>query len=275
MGTVGLNFGTPTSGAGFNVSQTVSEIVANLQNVETPWQNQLTSLHSQDAVISSLGALYSSLSNDLSQLTDFSGVLAQKTGSSSNTNVLELTAASNTATAGTHSVTVNSLATTSSGFTGEISSSSAALTGAITLQMGSGTAETFVIGDEPSSPTSNTTYTGSADNTLVGLASAINASDIGITANVESDSSGSWLSLTSQTSGAGGNILGCGRRRRERLDQRHNFNGNPVRSREQRYAHRRPLDPGRRRIAHHGGHERGERGDGRRHRRRSGDLSSE
>jgi flagellar hook-associated protein 2 len=206
MGTVGLDFGTPTSGAGFNVSQTVSEIVANLQNVETPWRNQLTSLHSQDAAISNLGSLYSNLSNDMSQLTDFSGILAQKTGSSSNTNVLELTAASSTATAGTHSVTVNSLATTSSGFTGELSNASAVLTGAITLQVGNGTAETFVIGDEPNSPPSNTTYTGSADNTLVGLASAINGSSIGITANVESDSSGSWLSLTSATSGAGGNL---------------------------------------------------------------------
>ena len=39
MGTVGLSFGSPTSGAGFNVSSTVAEIVGNLQNVETPWKN--------------------------------------------------------------------------------------------------------------------------------------------------------------------------------------------------------------------------------------------
>ena len=36
MGTVGLDFGSPTSGAGFNVSSTVAEIVGNLQKVETP-----------------------------------------------------------------------------------------------------------------------------------------------------------------------------------------------------------------------------------------------
>ena len=41
MGTVGLSFGSPTSGAGFDVSSTVAEIVSNLQNVETPWKNQL------------------------------------------------------------------------------------------------------------------------------------------------------------------------------------------------------------------------------------------
>jgi hypothetical protein len=38
------------------------------------------------------------------------------------------------------------------------------------------------------------------------LASAINSSGVGITANVESDSTGTWLSLTSGTSGGAGNI---------------------------------------------------------------------
>ena len=46
----------------------------------------------------------------------FSGILSQKTGSSSDTNVLTLTAANNTAIAGTHTVTVASLAQTSSGY---------------------------------------------------------------------------------------------------------------------------------------------------------------
>jgi len=57
MGTVGLSFGSPTSGAGFDVSATVSAIVANLQNVETPWKTQLAALQSQDAAISSLGQI--------------------------------------------------------------------------------------------------------------------------------------------------------------------------------------------------------------------------
>ena len=110
MGTVGLAFGSPTSGAGFNVSSTVAEIIGNLQKVETPWQSQLTSLESQDTVISSLGTLFSNLSTDMSQLTDFNGVLAQKEGSSSDTNVLELTSATSSAVAGTHTVVVNNLA---------------------------------------------------------------------------------------------------------------------------------------------------------------------
>ena len=211
MGTVGLSFGSPTSGQGFDVSSTVASIVGNLQNVETPWKTQLTSLESQDTVISNLGTLFSNLSNDLSSLTDLQGILAQKTGSSSDTNVLELTSASSSATAGTHTVVVNSLAATSSGYLAEVSDSSATLSGQITLQMGNGTAETFAIGAQPSSgAAANTTYTGSGGDTLADLASTINSSGLGVTANVESDSSGTWLSLTSGTSGANGNITVSG-----------------------------------------------------------------
>src|SRR4051794_12281245 len=120
MGTVGLNFGSPTSGTGFDVNATVSTIVENLQKVETPWKTQLSALESQDTVLSSLGTLLSKLSNDASQLTDFTGVLAQKTGSSSDPNVLELISATSAAMAGTHTVIVGSLAKTSSGYLNSI-----------------------------------------------------------------------------------------------------------------------------------------------------------
>ncbi|MGD0831572.1 MAG: flagellar filament capping protein FliD [Terracidiphilus sp.] len=191
MGTVGLSFGSPTSGAGFDVSTTVSEIVGNLQNVETPWKTQLTSLDSQDTAISSLGTLFSNLSNDVSSLTDFQGILSQKEGSSSDTNVLTLTAADNTAIAGTHTVTVNHLAQTSSGFLAPVTSTNATVTGSITLAVGNGASQTITL---------------SSNNTLAGLAAAINASGAGVTASVLTDSNISRLSLVSGTSGAGGQI---------------------------------------------------------------------
>ncbi|MGD0348270.1 MAG: flagellar filament capping protein FliD [Terracidiphilus sp.] len=196
MGSVGLNFGSPTSGAGFNVSSTVAEIIGNLQNVETPWQNQLTALESQDTAISSLGSLFSNLSTDMSQLTDFQGVLAQKEGSSSDSNVLELTAATSSAAAGTHTVVVHNLAETSSGSMAEIANSADTLSGSVTLQVGSGTSHTFILD--------------SSNNTLSGLASAINSSGVGITASVLTDATGSRLSLVSGTSGANGNIVVTG-----------------------------------------------------------------
>lgn len=192
MSTVGLNFGSPTSGAGFDVSTTVAQIVGNLQNVETPWKNQLSALQSQDTVISSLGTLYSNLSNDLSQLTELNGVLAQKTGSSSNTNVLELTSATSSATAGTHTVVVNKLAQTSSGYLAEIPNASDTLKGSITLRVGSGSTQTIALP--------------AAGETLASLASSINSSALGVTASVLTDSSGSRLSLVSSAAGAKANL---------------------------------------------------------------------
>lgn len=206
MGTVGLSFGSPTSGTGFNVSSTVAEIVGNLQNVETPWKNQLTSLESQDSTISSLGTLFSNLSNDMSSLTDLQGILAQKEGSSSDTSVLELTAASSSATAGTHTVVVTSLAQTSSGYLDSIANASDTLSGSMTIQLGNGTTETVMIGAATGTPASNTIYTGSGKDTLADVASAINSANLGLTANVLADSSGSQLSLVSGTSGADGKL---------------------------------------------------------------------
>ena len=192
MGAVGINFGSPISGAGFNVSQTVSEIVANLQNVETPWNTQLSATNAQDTVISNLGSLLSQVSNDMSTLTNFQGVLAGKQGSSSDPNVIALTSASSSAVAGTHMIVVNSLAATSSGYLAEIANSSDTLSGSITIQVGSGTAQTITIG--------------STSNTLSTLATAINSAGIGVNASVITDANGSRLSLVSGTSGASGNL---------------------------------------------------------------------
>ncbi|HEX4320202.1 MAG TPA: flagellar filament capping protein FliD [Acidobacteriaceae bacterium] len=190
MGVVGIAFGSPTAGTGFDVSNTVSQIVANLQNIENPWKSQLNTLQTQDTVISSLGSLLSNLNNDVSQFTDFEGVLAQKEGSSSNPDVLALTSASSAAIAGTHSIVVNSLAATSSGYLDAITNASDTLAGSLTIQVGSGTAQTITVD--------------SSDNTLSGLAAAINSAGIGVTASVLTDTNGARLSLVSGTSGTAG-----------------------------------------------------------------------
>ena len=192
MGTVGISFGSPISGAGFNVSQTVSQIVSNLQGVETPWKNQMSSTNAQDASLSNLGTLLSQVSNDMTSLTDFQGVLAGKQGSSSDPTVIALTSASSSAIAGTHTIVVNSLAATSSGYLSAIANASDTLSGSLTIQVGSGTAQTITIG--------------STSNTLSTLAAAINSAGIGVNASIITDANGSRLSLVSGTSGAGGNL---------------------------------------------------------------------
>jgi flagellar hook-associated protein 2 len=94
--------------------------------------------------------------------------------------------------AGTHTVVVNSLAKTSSGYLSVITDSSDTLSGSISIQVGSGTAQTITLD--------------SSDDTLSGLASAINSASIGVTASVITDSAGSRLSIVSGTAGASGDL---------------------------------------------------------------------
>ncbi|RSL14920.1 flagellar hook-associated protein 2 [Edaphobacter aggregans] len=187
MGTVGLSFGAATSGQGFDVASTVTQIQASEQAIETPWKNQLTALQAQDTVFTSLGTDLSTLTTSLQALTDFQGVFAEKQGSSSNTDLLSLTAADSTAVAGSHTVVINSLAQTSSEVSSAISNASDTLSGSVTIQ-----GQEFDID--------------SSDDTLATLSAAINAADIGVKASVITDSSGSRLSLVSGTSGAAGQL---------------------------------------------------------------------
>src|SRR6202042_55435 len=187
MGTVGLSFGAATSGQGFDVASTVTQIQASEQAIETPWKSQLTALQAQDTIFTSLGSDLSTLTTSLQALTDFQGAFAEKQGSSSNTDLLGLTAADATATAGSHTVVIPSLAQTSSEVSNAISDASDTLSGSVTIQ-----------GQEFDIDSSN--------NTLSTLSAAINAADIGVKASVITDSSGSRLSLVSGSSGAAGQL---------------------------------------------------------------------
>ncbi|MBB5339345.1 flagellar filament capping protein FliD [Tunturiibacter gelidoferens] len=189
MGTVGLSFGSATSGQGFDVASTVTQIQAASQAIETPWQNQLTALKAQDTVLSSLGTDLSTLSTSLQKLTDFEGVFAEKQGSSSNTDVLSLTSASSTAVAGSHTIVIGQLAQTSSDASTSISNANDTLSGSVTIQ-----GHTFNVDS-----TDN-------DTTLASLSAAINSAGIGVSASVITDSSGSRLSIVSGTSGAAGQL---------------------------------------------------------------------
>ncbi|HEX3374290.1 MAG TPA: flagellar cap protein FliD N-terminal domain-containing protein [Edaphobacter sp.] len=189
MGTVGINFGSATSGQGFDVASTVTQIQASEQAIETPWKNQLTALQAQDTVLSTVGSDLATLTTSLQALTDFSGVFAAKLGSSSNTNVLNLTSATATAVAGSHIIEITQLAQTSSNASTAVSAANDTLSGTLTIQ-------------------NHTFNVDSADNnnTLLSLSAAINAADIGVTASVITDSSGSRLSIVSGTSGAAGQL---------------------------------------------------------------------
>ncbi len=198
MGSVGISFGSPTSGQGFDVATTVSAIVANLQAVETPWKSQLTALQAQDTALTSIGKDLSSLSTALNALNDFTGVFEEKEGSSSDTSVLALTSASAAAVAGSHTVVVGKLAQTYSYASGEVGASDT-LTGSLSIG-----GQTITISDGTATDSNGNKIP--ANNTLATLATAINAGDYGVQANVVTGSTGQQLSLVSDTSGAAGAV---------------------------------------------------------------------
>jgi len=192
MGTVGLSFGSATSGTGFDVSSTVTSILAIQQGIETPWKSQLTSLEAQNTAFTTIGTDLATLATSLQSLTDADGVTAEKEGASSDTSVLTLSSASTEAAAGTHSIEVSQLAQTSSVYSSAVTNASDTLSGSLSIQVGSGTAQTVTVG--------------STSNTLASLAAAINSADIGVAASIITDTTGSRLSLVSSTSGSAGQL---------------------------------------------------------------------
>jgi len=199
MGNVGLSFGSPTGGQGFDVASTVSQIVTNLQAVETPWKNQITTLQSQDTALTGIGTDLSALSTTLQSLTDFEGVLSQKEGSSSDDSVIALTNATAAAVAGTHSVVVTQLAKTFSYSSGTIHASDT-LSGALTID-----GQTITMSDGTVSDGNGGVIP--QNDTLETLANYINSGSFGVQASVVTDSSGNTqLALVSTTSGAAGAV---------------------------------------------------------------------
>ena len=191
MGSVGINFGSATSGTGFDVASTVNSILAIERTPETAWATQTTALQAQDAVLSSLGSDVSSLSKALSSLTSFDGVFAQVQGASSNTNAVALTSVGSTAQSGSHTLTVQRLAATAQQYSNAIPAS-ATLSGTVTLQTAAASTATTI-----SIP---------AGASLSVVAKQINQSGAGVKAAVLSDSNGQYLSITSGQSGAAGNL---------------------------------------------------------------------
>jgi len=189
MGTVGINFGPINSGQGFDVASTVTQILAAEQAVEDPWKTQLSNLQAQDTAFSKFGTDLSTLSTALQSLTDFSGIFASKQGSSSNTDVVTLTSASNVAVAGSHTIVVNHLAQTSSQYSDKITDARNTLSGSLKITINGQSQQLDVSGK-----------------TLSQLAASINGASMGVSASVVTDTTGSRLSLVSSTSGAAGQI---------------------------------------------------------------------
>jgi len=179
-------------GQGINVQQFVQYAVADQQANITALQTQQTTLGSQTGELSTISRDLSNLDDAVFALSNPLGALNGEAASSSNSSVVSATA-SGSATPGSHSITVNSLATTSSYYTNALSSSNSTISpGSFQIQVGSNSPVTVTVN--------------SSDNTLSQLAASINNQNIGVTASVIQDANGYRLALVSNSSGAPGDI---------------------------------------------------------------------
>jgi flagellar hook-associated protein 2 len=189
-----LNSATNTSGSGIDVTSTVDAILQIDAQPEVNLQSQVTSLNTQASALQSIETDLASLQTAVQALSDPTGAFSTVTVNSSNNDVVSAVAA-NGAAAGSHSVVVNSLASTSTEYSAPQQTSTTTLpTGSFDLQVGSNAPV-----EVPIDSADNT-------NTLSGLAQYITAQNLGVNALVITDSSGARLSLVSQTSGSAGKI---------------------------------------------------------------------
>lgn len=176
-----------SSSSGINVSAAVAAAISALSAPEQQWQSEQQALQTQTSDINQIQTDVSALETSLNALGDPLGALASMAATSSDTSVVNVSAAAGTA-AGTHVVVVDNIASAASAYSDSVASSSTALApGSFTIQMGSGTSTTIPIG-------------GGVD-TLDQLASYVNGLSLGVTANVVTDSSGARLAITSNATG--------------------------------------------------------------------------
>ena len=188
-----LNSATNTSGSGIDVTSTVDAILQIDAQPEVNLQNQVTALNSQTSALQTIETDLAALQTSVQALSDPVGAFSAVAVTSSNNDVVSATAAAGTAT-GTHSIVVNSLATTSSEYSADQTSATSSLpSGTLEIQVG-----------PDSTPATITMGTSGTTDNLNDLAQYINKQNMGVTASVVTDASGARLSLVSQTSGTAG-----------------------------------------------------------------------
>lgn len=184
-----LSASSGSSTSGIDVNAAVTAAIYADRAPERNWQADQTTLTSQTTALTSIQTATEAVANDLQTLNTLNGPLAARTVASSNSNYVTATAAVGT-TMGTHSVVVNSLATTGAWYSDLESSGTATLpASSLTLTISAGASATFKTGS------------GNAGDTLNDLATAINQSNLGVSATVIADSTGMRLAIVSNNSG--------------------------------------------------------------------------
>jgi flagellar hook-associated protein 2 len=187
-----LEAATGSSSEGIDVTAAVNSAVSAAEAPEDTWESQQTTLQNQTSALNTLQTDATNLDNDVQGLNSLIGALSSATVTSSNSSIVTGSAASGSAT-GTDAIVVNSLATTASYGSSIVASATTNLpTETITITPAGGSATTIT--------------TGSGVNTLTDLENSINNADLGVTASIVTDASGSRLAITSDSSGSAGSF---------------------------------------------------------------------
>src|SRR5581483_9825917 len=181
-----------SSGSGIDVNATVDQILYAERGPERLMQTQQAVLNQQTSALNSINSNLTSLVDKVNALKDISGAINAKIATSSQPSILSASA-DTTATTAVHTVTVQNLATVSTFYSNALASPDTSFgTGSFTLQVGDASPVVVTID--------------SNNNTVSKLAMAINNQKVGVTASVIADANGSRLLLTSNSSGAPGQI---------------------------------------------------------------------
>ena len=179
---------------GIDVAAAVAAAIYADRAPERIWQADQPTLAGQTTSLTAIQTATTAVTTDLQSLNSLTGPLSARTATSSNTGEVTATAAAGTV-AGNHTVVVNSLASTAAWYSDLATSATATLpTSPFTLTVGAGTPVTIATGS------------GNPGDNLNDLATTINGDKLGVTATVVTDSTGSRLAISANTSGTAGNF---------------------------------------------------------------------
>lgn len=215
LGNIGNVSSTPNQGtlasagigSGLNVNQLVSQLMSVAQAPINQLNNEISGYQSTISAYGQLSAAVSSFQTTLGGLSDPTQFNAYS-ATPSNTSVMSATASSK-ATAGSYTVGITQLAQSQTlvakGQSSQTSAIGSGTSSTVSFQFGTVTSGTFT---QDSSLGAGSITIDSSNNSLQGIASAINAANLGVSAAIVNDGGTSpyRLQLTSSKTGANSNM---------------------------------------------------------------------
>jgi flagellar hook-associated protein 2 len=190
-----LTSGSSSTGSsgGIDVAATVNQLMQAERIPEQQMQAQQATLQQQESALKDLQSRVGSLQSAADALKDPTGIFSSVSVQSGDTSIFRVSADPG-AVQGMHTVVVDHLASTSTAHSATLPQTSASFTGNTSFDLTIGNATPVTVTFD------------AQHNTLSAAANYINGLKLGLTASVVNGANGSQLVLTSQTSGAAGQI---------------------------------------------------------------------